>query len=42
MKKLLELYEKYKDYIMVDALMYLVMFVGILLFFALAILLDWL
>ena len=32
MKKLREFYKKYKDYIRVDLIMYLVMFLGILIF----------
>jgi hypothetical protein len=41
MKKIKAFYEKYKEYIMVDTLMYIVMFVGIFLFFALGLIFGW-
>ncbi|MEM6264319.1 MAG: hypothetical protein AAGI38_17530 [Bacteroidota bacterium] len=42
MKKLRAFFEKYKDYLMIDTILYGVMVVGILLYFALAFIFDWL
>lgn len=41
MKQLRELYRRYRDYIRVDLLLYLLMFGGVILFMLLAVIFKW-